>query len=685
MLNHTYTSVNNANLVDCGKKQHISSQPSPLLKDNFLGEFRTELDKKKVLTNLGIASDLVLEWGNIKGDIGKSEALIKELDARTKYVSALDNVSKTLGEGITYLETIVGGDQESEAKQDRRLQELEIAKQTIDSEIRIIKNNLDSSSVDIESLQQSVSVIERQLTNINGLIAVSEDPTNALTLVDGEYPGLFVSDLSGKVEVSEQYISELQQDVTKIKTSLDTEYLKKDAFGNDGDLDFVNQSDFDSFSNNLADRLGGFQKELERTVKTGEDGHVNNLYVNQISKDSSGNIKITDSFEVTENVPLDIRFVKETINDLLELPVSVCYKGMGVIVNSLSALYILKDTKEELTQAYVSDIQNWKCPEDLVTVALTKTEYDNLAEKNPNVFYYIYEDEIARTQEPKREEYISEEEFQVEWEKWVESLKTLSQEYMSASWGVDIETKLGKKASAEDLNVVNSNVKQLQSEILDLKGGDSGNSLVSLGKSIEAIQEATTGIENRLNQLVTTSEEGVEIGRIVNIETDVQTVRTSLVDYVTKSDLQDNTQEFIFVKTSTYQEDKETFENQLAESITTKTVNAESIDTESLSLKDANIQVDADHLTINDKPIALSEDLMQVEIIDQDTYNKREQEGTLSDKIYYYTYDGTVSLVTNTDLQKVKDDLSDLQTLVVQLQKDVAKLQQIVQGSNPTE
>jgi hypothetical protein len=256
---------------------------------------------------------------------------------------------------------------------------------------------------------------------------------------------------------------------------------------------------------------------------------------------------------------------------------------------------------------------------------------------------------------------------------------------MSASWGVDIETKLGKKASAEDLNVVNSNVKQLQDEISDLKGGDSGNSLVSLGKSIEAIQEATVDIETRLNQLVTTSEEGTESGRIVAIETEVNTVKTSLNDYVTKSDLQDNTQEFIFVKTSTYQEDKETFTNQLAESVATKIVDAESINTESLSLKDANIQVDADHLTINDKPIALSEDLMKVEIIDQDTYNKWEQEGTLSDKVYYYTYDGTVSLVTNTDLQRVKDDLSDLQTLVAQLQKSIAELQQIVQGSNPTE
>ena len=63
MLNHTYTSVKNANLVDCGKKQHISSQPFVLLRDNFLGEYRTELDKKKVLVNLGINSqNNFLDW-----------------------------------------------------------------------------------------------------------------------------------------------------------------------------------------------------------------------------------------------------------------------------------------------------------------------------------------------------------------------------------------------------------------------------------------------------------------------------------------------------------------------------------------------------------------------------------------------------------------------------------------------
>jgi hypothetical protein len=87
MLNHTYTSVKNANLVDCGKREPISSQPFPLLRDNYLGEYRTELDKKKVLANLGIATELSLEWEYIKGDIGNSVALMTELNSRTSYIT----------------------------------------------------------------------------------------------------------------------------------------------------------------------------------------------------------------------------------------------------------------------------------------------------------------------------------------------------------------------------------------------------------------------------------------------------------------------------------------------------------------------------------------------------------------------------------------------------------------------
>ena len=680
MLNHTYTSVNNANLVDCGKKQHISSQPSPLLKDNFLGEFRTELDKKKVLANLGIATDLVLEWENIKGDIGKNEAFIKELDARTKYISALDGLSKTLAEGIAYLETIVGGEQSAEAEQDRKLQALESAKQSIETEISNIKNYLSGTiDVSIASLQTSVKAIDDQLANINSLITVSKKDENALKLLEGETSGLYVPDLSGRLQTTEEYVSGLQESVSTIQGSLDT-FVTKEQLGGDGEFDFVNQSDFSSFSTTVDQRLGNFEKELEKTVKTGEDGHVDTLFVNKISKDNEGNIEVTDSFEVTTDKPLDVRLVRKTIDDLLSLPVSVCYEGMGVIVSSLNSLYILKHTDGNLTQAYVSDINNWKCPEDLVTVAMTQADYDNLLEKNPNVFYYIYEEEITHTQAPKRDAYDSDEEYQKAWTEWEESLKILSQEYMSAAWGVDIETKLGQKASVDAVNLLGTNLQQVQQDIASIKGNGTGPSLESLGESIVTLQEASSMLDTKLKTLVDTLDDGTESGRIVNLETELSNVQANLADYVTKEDLQDEAQEFIFVKTTTYNKDKEAFLEQQATSFTTKELNTESIQTGSLTLNNCKIQTEGDHVTIDDEPLAWTKDLMKVEVLTQADYTQREKDQELDGDTYYYTYEDNISLVTREELQTVKNDILELQTQVIKLQQALDELKALVQG-----
>ena len=680
MLNHTYTSVNNANLVDCGKKQHISSQPTSLLKENFLGEFRTELDKKKVLANLGIATDLVLEWENIKGDIGKNEAFIKELDARTKYISALDGLSKTLAEGIAYLETIVGGDQDAESVQNDRIQSLETAKQSIETEISNIKNYLSGTiDVSLASLKNSVQAIDDQLANINSLITVSKKEGNALELLEGETSGLYVPDLSGRLQTTEESVSGLQQSVSTIQGSLDT-FVTKEQLGGDGEFDFVNQSDFSSFSTTMDQRLGNFENELKKTVKTDEDGHVNNLFVNKISKDNEGNIEVTDSFEVTTNKPLDVRFVRETIDDLLSLPVSICYKGMGVIVSSLNSLYILKHTDGNLTQAYVNDINNWKCPEDLVTVAMTQEEYDNLLEKNPNVFYYIYEEEITHTKAPNRDAYDSDEEYQKAWTEWEESLKILSQEYMSAAWGVDIETKLGQKASVDSVNLLGADLQQVQKDIASIKGNGTGPSLESLGESIVDLQETSSMLDTKLKTLVDTLEDGTESGRIVNLETELSAVQANLNDYVTKEDLQDETKEFIFVKTTTYAEDKASFLEQQAQSFETKQLKTESINTESLTLNNFEIQIEGDHVTISEEPLAWTKDLMKVEVLTQDEYNQKEEKQELEDNTYYYTYGDNVSLVTKEELQSVKNDILELQTQVSKLQQALDELKALVQG-----
>jgi hypothetical protein len=322
----------------------------------------------------------------------------------------------------------------------------------------------------------------------------------------------------------------------------------------------VDQDDFDAYTDATDEELADIKEELAKTVKTGEDGHVDTLYVNKVSKNNDDtNIVLTDSFEVESGIPLDIRFVRENLEELYALPVKVCYPGMGVVVNSLSSLYILRKPEEgvSLTQEYIANPNNWKCPEDLVTVALTRQEYDDLEEVNPNVFYYVYEDEIIRTKEPLREEYLTDEEYQTELRKWIESLKVLSQEYMSASWGVDIENKLGKKASSQSVSL-------LMAEVQAIKGNGVSPSLESLNQSIETLQNKDSEFKDRVDEILVKYED-IEQGRLVKAEKEIISVKDSLDKYVTKEYIQDSENDFIFVKENDYNLDKETFASELAE------------------------------------------------------------------------------------------------------------------------
>lgn len=674
MLNHTYTSIKNANLVDSGNKQHIASQPSILLKNNFLGEFRTELEKKKVLANLGIVTDLLLEWEFIKGDVGKNEALMKELNTRTSYVSLLDGFQKTLADGLKAIEEIIKGEQDVETEQDTRITELETKAVSLTNAVDDLKTYLSESvDIDISQIKENVSAITEKVNNITELIQVSSKSGNALSLVgsedlvEGETPGLYVPDLSNDLTEAQDNIQGLRTDVDSI---LDT-YVTKDELGG-GDFDFVNQSEYDTYTQKTDTTISDIKNELSHTVKTGEDGHVDTLYVNTISKNNnSDNIKITDSFEVDTGIPLDVRFVKKNIEELCSIPAKICYPGMGVIVQEANALYILRNPEEgkSITQEYVSDIYNWKCPEDLVTTALSRQEYEALEEVNPHIFYYVYEDEIYLTSEPKRENYDSEEEFKIAWDKWTDSLKVLSQEYMSASWGVDIENKLSQKAP-------NDSVLQLQKEISNIKGSGDGPSLESLGNSITNLESQQEVIETKLNDILNTEENS---GKLVQVENSILEVKDSLTNYVSKDELQDESQEFIFVKSSDYEQDKNKFQSDLAneitsEKITATTVSTESISSNEVSLNDSRLSVKDARLNVDDNPLAYTNDLMKVEVIPQTEYDDLEQDNLLNEDTYYYTYGDAEILATKYDLQKAIDRINVLEDKVAMLEAQIKTL-----------
>ena len=668
MLNHTYTSVKNANVVDCGKKEKIPSQPFPLLRDNFLGEYRTELDKKKVLANLGIATELSLVWENIQGDIGKSQALMKELDSRTKYTSILDPKISTVIEGLQYIETIIGGEEDAEAVQNERLEALETSSKELLTSLQTLDTYIkETVDVDINTLEEGLSEVSKKVENITELIQVSTKENNALTLITGEEtPGLYVPDLSEEVSAATENIGKLQEDVKTINESLE-DFVTKEELGG-GDFDFVNQDDFDDYVDSTEETLDAIQEELAKTVKTDSDGHVNKLYVNEISNNNSdtNTIKITDSFEMTTGVPLDVRFVVDNLDQLHSLKPLVCYAGMGVIVKNQASLYILREPANGIIdEEYIKDEEgiNWKCPEDLIIEVLTQEEYDKKVEEdsiNPNMFYYIHEEVV---EEPKREDFDSDEAYTEALNKW---LRVLQQKYMSAVWGQDIENLVASKAPATAVKSLEAEIQRLSTLINSLSGGASEINLKDLNTQVQKH-------EDTLNTLT------AEGGTIPTIQKDLSDLQTSVTnDYVTKQEItvEDPKVEYIFVKKSAFEAYTKEHADAIAESLTTKQL----IASESITVGDDIITTSQADLLFNSERVALTKEVPVIELIDLKDYeNKTEEE--LDDKTYYYiyndderhvldseftdykTFQGNTNTILNEGITKNKSAIGDLEQL----------------------
>ena len=662
MLNHTYTSVKNANLVDCGKKQHITSQPTTLLKDNFLGEFRTELDKKKVLSNLGIATDLSLEWEYIKGDISRSVSLMQELDARTKYVSDIDGYQKSIIEGIKHLETFIGGEEKGEEEQNSRLDQLESSKQELVDNLSELKDYLKNTiEVNLNDLTDKLGVITTQVNNITELIQVSNKQGNALVLLSEDNPGLYVPDLSENLDNAINNIESIQSEITTIKGNLD-DFVTKEDLGGDGDFNFISETIFNDYSNKTDQKISSIESDLAKTVKTGEDGHVDTLYVNAISKNNNNdNIKITDSFEVETGIPLDVRFVVKNIEELHSLKPSVCYPGMGVIVSNQSSLYILREPENGIiTEDYIKDSQgiNWKCPEDLVIEVVTQEEYDSKLESgtiNPHMFYYIHEEIV---EEPLRKDFDSDEEYTEALNKW---LRVLQQKYMSAVWGQEIESLVASKASTTAVKSLENEIQRIFSIINDLQGGTENINLKDLN---DQVIKNYNNIDNLINE---------ESGTIPSIQKDLTNLQSSVVNnYVTKEEIITDSSniDYIFVKKSEFTDYKTQHDLNLSNQL-----NTNNVITNKITLGLHNLTSDDSNLLFNENEIAFLNQVPVIEVLDNESFESKEDK---NDDTYYMVYDVEDKYTLDSEFTNYKTQqsqtISNISELITKTQNNLGDL-----------
>ncbi len=320
MIQSIYSSVSNADSVSCGKKGTIiKSDPIPLLRDKFLGEYRTELEKAKVRKNLGIPDENVLSWGNIEGFVEKQTDLVEYVESKWHYETPLDEnikniqeamdyalkfVTNFVGEGeaiasiqgdivkinnsLTGLQTDISENSNNIGKINNTIIEINNAINQLNSDLDNInvdanisawveKTLSNSKSLEIKDEKLEV-VISNQSNNALRILehqeAVKEDIENGIEAVEEILPGLYVKDLTKDIE-------DLTEDINGSLSEI--EILKKQHEAYNADILKINEEldVIDKYNSELPDntevpiQVGGIKKGT--TVVSLKDKTINQI------------------------------------------------------------------------------------------------------------------------------------------------------------------------------------------------------------------------------------------------------------------------------------------------------------------------------------------------------------------------------------------------------------------------
>lgn len=221
MIQPIYTSVNNANIVPCGKKgDTITSDPIPLLRDKFLGEYRTELEKAKVRKNLGISDKYSLQWGNIEGFIEKQKDLVEYVEQKWSYTNEISEDITNVKEALDYTIFFISNFK-SDSEEILRLGEEVIA---IKESIVIVEESVAENADNILAIQETIVTINESITALNEALQNIDVDANILAWVKENLKNSQTIKLK-EDNTLEVIISESEGNAVKINTGIFVEDL----------------------------------------------------------------------------------------------------------------------------------------------------------------------------------------------------------------------------------------------------------------------------------------------------------------------------------------------------------------------------------------------------------------------------------------------------------------------------
>lgn len=620
MINNFYSSISNGNLVDkCSHKQHHVPEQPYLLRNNFLSEFRTALEKAKVRANLGIADSETLFWGNIQGDIAEQADISKYINSLLAFDYSINNnfdagdnfqnIKNVRDAAITcldYLSKFKGEGAEIQAL-DTKIKEILRNLYDVDSLDDVASSQggvINKLSTDVENLQQSlgnpnstveeietkldeveeeVNQVNTILTDINSLL-VRYEPTdgtqNALQIIedseeeiDGETVvhkgGLYVKDLQPQIDElnaeingDQGKISLLQKDIQKNTEGVQSNKTAIADIQNTS-IPTINTEIQNIKRDYISKESLGSSSSIVTDDKLQQklNGYVKTNSIASLQGITSQNdsINVDKPLNFTTNDPGDSRRYVAKKEDLLTI--TNYWSGMEVIVIEDALMYILKKDCEPTTY------DSWKIADSLKIEVLSIEEFEErqkAGDLNPLVYYYIYSDPITFKEYPKREDYTSDEDFEYAVELWRKDAYILQNQYMSAAWGQDFDNRIRAKVDKANFDVLNNKVATIET-FFNSKEGDT---LASLKESIQQIYKPAYTETDSTGNPVKRPSSGILVtlsNQVNNIDERVGNLEDSLENsgFVTWDELGgeggDSLEDgkTLFVKTTTYEKDRE--------------------------------------------------------------------------------------------------------------------------------
>lgn len=360
------------------------------------------------------------------------------------------------------------------------------------------------------------------------------------------------------------------------------------------------------------------------------------------------------SLTVNTPKPLDARTVVENTTELYSIPKDTAYKGMTVAVISNGNIYML--VGDQLNPANPVDPsvpQQWKASyEAIQIVTCTQAEYLEW-EKNTNnyvaidpekpylredVYYYIYEDSMNRSDKEPGEVYP---ETEVELEK---------QAYVSYAQLQALDKRVQDKASSSEVETLRISFNTLDTNITN--NYTTTEDLVKNYASLEYVQS-----------LIDTENEESFVSLILNkYYTSDEIDSTFVTQAWLKGDAEG--EDFVFVTKTKYDTDQQAIQDTLDSTLKTEEDGSvKNLTVEQLTSSQENLNIQTNELQVNSNKVALSSEVPNIEVLTKEEFDSKSNNNELQDDTYYCVYsdEHADGVVTNELLEqywtigKIKD------------------------------